>query len=84
MACSDIRGASQVSATTALCLAVGAAITVGGAVALITSNQAYATAKFTADTKLPCTQCHTSPPNAQNLTDFGKKFKDNGNKLPPK
>ena len=84
MAYSDIRGASQVSVTAELCLAVGAVITIGGIIAFMTSNQAYASAKFTADTKLPCTQCHTSPPGAQNLTDFGKKFKDNGNKLPPK
>jgi hypothetical protein len=81
---SDIRGVSQLSIITALCLAAATAITIAGAIILIKPNQANATPKFTADTKLPCTQCHTSPPSAQNLTDIGKAFKDNGNKMPPK
>jgi hypothetical protein len=84
VACSDIHGTSQALGRAGLCFAIGTAIALGGAMALISSNQANATPKFTADTKLPCTQCHTSPPGAQNLTDLGKKFMDNGNKLPPK
>lgn len=81
---SKIRRISQVFKSAGLYLAIGAAISIGGAMTLMTSDQAKASPKFTADTKLPCTQCHTSPPAAQNLTDFGKKFHDNGDKVPPK
>jgi hypothetical protein len=60
-------------------------ISIGGAIALISSTESHASPAFTAQTKLPCTQCHAAnPPDPQKLTDFGKKFKDNGNKLPAK
>ena len=84
MATSYIRRTSQALGSAGLYLVIGTAIVLGGAIALTGSNQANASPKFTADTKLPCTQCHTSPPNAQNLTEAGKQFKDNGNKLPDK
>jgi hypothetical protein len=82
MACNDTRGNSKVAGAAAACLVLGAAIAVAFAVASIAPHQAQASPAFTAQTKQPCTACHTSPPSAQNLTDLGKKFKDNGNQMP--
>jgi hypothetical protein len=55
-----------------------------GAATFIGPDPAQASPAFTAQTKLPCTRCHTTPPGAANLTDFGKQFQANGNKLPKK
>ena len=69
----------------AICLAIGtgAAILTAGTVVVVTPKSAQATPTFTVQTKLPCTQCHTNAAGGANtLTDFGKKFQDNGNKLP--
>lgn len=77
--------ASAVPAASAvrLAIAAGAAAMLGGAIVAVAPGAAHATPAFTAQTKLPCTRCHTSiPGSAQNLTDFGKQFHDNGNKLP--
>ena len=82
MACNDIQGISKVSGAAAACLAFGAAMAVGFAIVSIAPHQAQASPAFTAQTKQPCTACHTSPPSAQNLTDVGKKFKENGNQMP--
>ena len=62
-------------------VAAGAAILVA-TIALVTPSPVLASPAFTAQTKLPCTQCHTSAAGgADKLTDFGKSFKANGNKL---
>jgi hypothetical protein len=82
MACNDIRGTAKVLRAGTTCLVFGAAIAVGFAIASIAPHQAQASPAFTAQTKQPCTACHTSPPSAQNLTDVGKKFKENGNQMP--
>jgi hypothetical protein len=69
----------------AFCSAIGtgAAILTAVVVAIVAFRPAQANPQFAAETKLPCTQCHTSAPfTAGNLTDFGKKFHDNGNKVP--
>ena len=82
MACKDIQGPSKTSRVVVAGLAAGAAIAMAIAIASIAPHQAHASPAFTAQTKLPCTQCHTGPPSAQGLTNLGKQFKDNGNKLP--
>jgi hypothetical protein len=46
--------------------------------------QAKATPTFSQQTGLPCTQCHVNPTGIGDLTDFGEKFKANGDKLPAK
>ncbi len=75
-----MRGAAFYSS-----LAAGAAVLIGGAMAVVALQSAQATPAFTAQTKLPCTNCHTSPAGgADHLTDFGKEFQANGNKLPKK
>ena len=76
---------SSLFQTLALCsaLGAGAAILIAGAIAIVAFKPAQANPAFAAETKLPCTQCHTAAPfTAGNLTDFGKKFHDNGNKVP--
>jgi len=62
----------------------GAAILAASTIVLATPSPVLASPAFTAQTKLPCTQCHTKPGGGatdQDLTDFGKKFKANGNKV---
>ena len=46
--------------------------------------QAKATPTFGQQTGLSCTQCHVNPTGIGGLTDFGEKFKANGDKLPGK
>jgi hypothetical protein len=67
--------------TMALCLAGigGAAVLIGGSLTVPTS--ARATPVFAGQTGLPCTRCHTAPTGGKALTDFGKDFQANGNKL---
>ena len=70
----------------ASCLVGGAGATILAAstIVLAAPSPVLASPAFTAQTKLPCTQCHTKPGGGatdQDLTDFGKKFKANGNKV---
>ena len=67
-------------------IAMGVAVGILAAHTVIAPRSAKATPAFTAETKLPCTQCHTAIQGAgvQNLTEFGKQFHANGNKLPKK
>ena len=46
-------------------------------------RQAKALPAYAQQTKLPCSQCHVNPAGGKDLTDFGKKFQANGDKLPP-
>ena len=46
-------------------------------------RQAKALPAYAQQTNLPCSQCHVNPAGGKDLTDFGKKFQANGNKLPP-
>ena len=68
-------------ATVALCLAGigGAAVLIGGSLTI--PSPARATPVFAGQTGLPCTRCHTSPAGGKALSDFGKEFQANGNKL---
>jgi hypothetical protein len=56
-------------------------VTASGACFLI-SRSAIATPQFGAATGQPCAACHVRPDGGTELTDFGKKFQANGNKLP--
>jgi hypothetical protein len=52
-------------------------------IAFAAPRPAHATPQFATQTKLPCSQCHQSATGGP-LTDFGKQFQANGNKLPAK
>ena len=49
-------------------------------------TNANASAKFTKETGKKCTDCHSKVPKKGEadlyLTELGKKFKENGNKMP--
>jgi hypothetical protein len=78
------RRISDLLALAASCgvVAASAGILAATAITLVTPSPVLATPAFTTQTKLPCTRCHTSPAGgADKLTDFGKEFKANGNKL---
>jgi hypothetical protein len=75
----EVLTTSRRYATVALCLIGGAAVLIGGSLTIPTS--ARATPVFAGQTGLPCTRCHTAPTGGKALTDFGKDFQANGNKL---
>ena len=77
----EILTTSRRCATVAHCLAGigGAAELIGGSLTIPSS--ARATPVFAGQTGLPCARCHTAPAGGKDLTDFGKDFKANGNKL---
>jgi len=54
---------------------------VSGAAAVLLVAPANAKPEFSAQTKLPCGQCHANPAGGGKLKSFGEKFKANGNKL---
>jgi hypothetical protein len=58
----------------------GAVLASLGAV-IFSFSPANAKPEFSAQTKLPCGQCHTNPAGGGKLKSFGEKFKANGNKL---
>ena len=64
--------------------AIAAASFVAGATILMTPRTASATPEYSAQTKLPCGRCHVNPAGAGPRTAFGKKFEENGHKLPSK
>jgi hypothetical protein len=63
-------------------VAVIAALLTAGAPFLLISGAATATPQFGAATGQPCAACHVRPDGGPDLTEFGKKFEANGNKLP--
>jgi hypothetical protein len=56
------------------------------ALMVVLFNNANASAKFTKETGKKCTDCHSKIPKKGEtelyLTELGKKFKENGNKMP--
>ena len=68
------------SKLTTLCLSA-AALAAFVATATFASRPAVAKPEFTAQTKLPCGQCHANPAGGGALKPFGQKFKDNGYKV---
>jgi hypothetical protein len=63
-------------------VAVIAALLTAGLSCLLISRAATATPQFGAATGQPCAACHVRPDGGPELTEFGKKFEANGNKLP--
>jgi hypothetical protein len=62
----------------------GASVAIMFAALAFAPRPATAKPEFTAQTKLPCGDCHVSPGGGGPLKPLGQQFKDNGNKLPPK
>jgi hypothetical protein len=54
-------------------------VLIGGSLTI--PSPARATPVFAGQTGLACTRCHTAPAGGKALTDFGKEFQANGNKL---
>ena len=56
------------------------------AIVLVLIHNANASSKFTKETGKKCADCHSKIPKKGEaelyLTDLGKKFKENGNKMP--
>jgi cytochrome c5 len=65
-----------------LACSTAAAAVIVGAASLVISRPAAATPQFAKDTGKACGDCHTNPKGGGPLTEFGAKFKANGNKLP--
>jgi hypothetical protein len=63
-------------------LGVISALVTASAACFLISRSATATPQFGAATGQPCAACHVRPDGGAELTDFGKKFQANGNKLP--
>lgn len=63
-------------------LGIVAALVTASAACFLISRTATATPQFGAATGQPCAACHVRPDGGLELTDFGKKFQANGNKLP--
>ena len=65
--------------TTLILSAAGVAVFF--ATATFAPRPAAAKPEFTAQTKLPCANCHVNPAGGGALKPFGQKFKDNGFKV---
>ena len=59
-----------------------AAVAGTGLISLLLARPALATAQFAQETGKSCAYCHTAAAGGGPLTDAGKKFQANGNKLP--
>jgi hypothetical protein len=79
----EICGASHPIRLDARCIAVGICTValLGAATALVGTTPANAKPEFTAQTKLPCGQCHQNASGGGKLKAFGEKFKANGYKV---
>jgi hypothetical protein len=64
-----------------LVIGIMGSVLVSGTAAVFLVAPANAKAEFSAQTKLPCGQCHANPAGGGKLKAFGEKFKANGNKL---
>jgi len=61
--------------------ALGVVALTAAAMLVATPRQASAKPEFSAQTGLPCGQCHANPAGGGKLKAFGEKFKANGNKV---
>jgi len=59
-----------------------AAILIAVAMSFAIPVPVAATEAFTKDTGKPCGACHQSPKGGGKLTEYGERFRANGNKLP--
>jgi mono/diheme cytochrome c family protein len=73
----------KAKATIVPIFAVAAALLVTGTAFVLSSRPVAATTAYAAATGQPCAACHVQPDGGPDLTDFGKAFQANGNKLPP-
>jgi hypothetical protein len=78
------RGASKHRSMARRMVLAGASIAtiapvVAAMVLIVPRREAVAWSAYSSQTGLRCEQCHT---RSGNLTEFGKRFKANGNKLP--
>lgn len=64
-----------------LVMSIMGTVLMAGASTLFFAAPANAKPEFSAQTKLPCGQCHANPAGGGKLKSFGEKFKANGNKL---
>lgn len=76
-------GASNSVGRTAryLVMSIMGTVLMTGASTLFFAAPANAKPEFSAQTKLPCGQCHANPAGGGKLKSFGEKFKAKGNKL---
>jgi len=79
-----VPSTSKLFGAAAFCVAaaVGAAILVGGTIALVAPGPAQATPAYASQTGLPCGKCHVNPAGGGERNAFGKAFAANGHKLP--
>jgi hypothetical protein len=75
------RGLPTRKAGASLAVGITGAVFIVGAVAVFGAAPANAKPEFSAQTKLPCGQCHANPAGGGKLKAFGEKFKAKGNKL---
>ncbi len=83
---SNAEAATSISVKSAMlpvAAGVAAIVLAAGCIVFIGPRPAQATPEFATQTKLPCTQCHQGATGSP-LTDFGKAFQANGNKVPEK
>ena len=73
------KGTGVLAVSLAVALSVVGLI--GGAIATVVSRPVQALPAYTQQTALPCARCHTNPSGGPDLTDFGKEFQANGDKL---
>lgn len=71
------------SAALRLAVVLVTAILATATIVLSAPRPARATPQFATQTGLPCSQCHQNATGGP-LTDFGKAFQGNGNKVPQK
>jgi hypothetical protein len=64
-----------------LVMSIMGTVLMTGASTLFFAAPANAKPEFSAQTKLPCGQCHANPAGGGKLKPFGEKFQANGNKL---
>ena len=77
------EGHSKLSVLAVGTMGLAAAALLGIVAAGSVHRPAAALPAYAQQTNLPCSQCHVNPAGGKDLTDFGKKFQANGNKLPP-
>jgi hypothetical protein len=77
------EGHSKLSVLAVGTMGVASAVLLGIVAAGSVHRPAVALPAYAQQTKLPCSQCHINPAGGKDLTDFGKKFQANGDKLPP-
>ena len=70
------------SVALALAVVVATAALAGAIMILSGPHPAHATQQFATQTGQPCSQCHADLNTPMNLTDYGKAFLANGNKVP--